>query len=327
MVLVYGWYGRGNIGDELFKDAFRYLFAKFDFQFTDKITLDLLKNASAVFFGGGSFLYAKPNIDSNAIELLKSRKIYYIGVGTETEIHETHKMLMRLAGLVATRSPEKVSELQATVNPNTFYYPDIVFALQSRVRTSPKFNKSVLVLPNIEVVSKNSDPLWKNAAWEYFKSEMSQALDVLVDSGWKLGFFPLCSNSNMNDNWAAIEVMNKMSRRNAGSLIDPVGKTDSLQALTDAISSYEVIITQRYHGIILAEMMRSKYLIIHHHDKLKNVSPGEGRKISYYGLNKQSLLDAFNATQSMSYTNVLPIESNMFTELTDKVLQDINIGW
>lgn len=322
-VLVYGWYFRGNIGDNLFIDAFRYLFPELDLVFTDSITLKHLEGASAVFFGGGSFLYAVPDITDDALLALSNIPIFYIGVGGETEIHSIHYNLLSRAKLIATRSKESVAKF-SDINKNTMHVPDIAFSLQSLIKSNKKIGKSVLVLPNFEVVPQWNSPQWKSAAWEYFKSEFSQFLDSLYESKFNIKFFSLCTNPKINDDWAATEIINKMSNRSDHYILkSPAYNMSDISLL---ISQFDLIITQRYHGIILSEMTGVPYMTIHHHDKLKNAFPHRGKSLSYYGVSKQKLFDEFNSTLDVKFDDVLPIESNIFEGLKKTVLDIISNG-
>src|SRR5579885_2555646 len=130
-VLVYGWYHKGNIGDDLFVEAFQHIFPEFDFTFTDVLTSHQVKDADAIFFGGGSFLHDAPISTDFALKLAKQKPIFYIGVGVEAEIHPTHQELMRLARLIATRSKNQIDRLKV-LNKNSLYVPDLVFALRDK---------------------------------------------------------------------------------------------------------------------------------------------------------------------------------------------------
>jgi polysaccharide pyruvyl transferase WcaK-like protein len=315
-VLVYGWYHQGNIGDDLFMDAFAHLFPDFEFNFSEIIMVDKLQDVDAVFFGGGSFLLDAPNIEDSAWELLASKKIFYLGIGIEADIHPIHQDLMSRAQLIAIRSPNQVERVKA-INPNTRFVPDLVYSLQSQVQTTYKAKKSVLVLPNISVVPKTIDPQWKHAAWYYFKSEYSQFLDWLIENGFNLRFFSMCYGNEMNDDWATGEIISQMKHRYQYGIAD---RLFNIQQLTSLLSEYEVIITQRFHGIVLAEMMKTGYLAIHHHDKLKFSYPGNGKFLSYYNCSKQSLIEGFHAARQMNYSSILPIETNIFETLVQDVI-------
>ena len=207
-ILVYGWYHSGNIGDNLFCEAFEKLFPSHQFSYTKEITKENIKDIEAIFFGGGSLLDGEPKIQSDVLPLLNNKKIFYIGTGTETGIHPTHLSLMKKAKLIATRSLGKVDELK-NINPNSIWIPDLVYALKEDRQAYPEVFKSVIILPNIELLPKWTDPYWKNVAWEYFKSQFAQFLDVIVDDGYNIDFLSMCANETMNDSWAAREIIKK----------------------------------------------------------------------------------------------------------------------
>lgn len=321
-VLVYGWYNQGNIGDELFKEAFSTLFPDYNLVFTSRIKPALLEDASAVFIGGGSFLYAPLNIAVGALELLKKKKIFYIGVGLETVIHPEHLELMAQAKLIATRSPDKLSFVQ-TINQNSIAIPDIVYSLKSRIQKKDIIPESVLVIPNISIVPQHTDPYWKHASWGYFKSEFAQFLDALVQEKKTIKFLAMCQNAKSDDHWASVEIINHMQNRAAGYLLDT--NCDNIESITSIISQYEYVITQRFHGIVLSELLRVPYLSICHHDKLKFSSPGTGIFIPYYGLSKELLSNSL-VTVSHNFPKLLPIEDNIFEGLSKSVSSLINDG-
>lgn len=322
-IIVYGWYGQGNIGDELFADAFKSLFPDFTFKFVTKLNSNILQEADVVFFGGGSFLYAKPNISDADLEILKKKKIFYISVGIESDVHPIHLELMKIAKLIVTRSLDQVDRIKK-INSNTRFAPDIVYSLQAQAGSAPAKDKSILVMPNISVVPKWNDPHWKHASWNHFKSEFSQFLDALVEDGFKLNFFSMCKNRSLDDDSAASEIINMMSHRNNTYQIKDTPK--DFASISKLLSQYKLIITQRFHGIVLSEMVRVPYVAIHHHDKLKNSVPHEGKYLSYYGTYKQELFDQFNMALGMKYSTVLPIEPNIFKELQHDVVELIRDG-
>jgi polysaccharide pyruvyl transferase WcaK-like protein len=316
-VLVYGWYHQGNIGDDLFMEAFQHLFPNVDFFFSESITTEKIKDMDAVFFGGGSFLFDRPNIADEVLPLLLSRKIFYMGVGVEADIHPVHQKLMAQAKLIATRSSDQVERLKS-INPNVRFLPDLVYSLQSKLDKDSKRGKSVLVMPNIAVVPCNSDPHWKHASWAYFKSEFGQFLDWLLEQGYSLHLFAMCRGLNLDDDWASAELINAMNKRNRNRLV--VEKPSGIQQVSRLFSRYETIITQRFHGIVLSEMLRTPYMAIHHHDKLKLSQPHSGISASYYNSSKHSFINAFEQTINLNITNTLPIESTIFETFSKEVI-------
>lgn len=321
-VLVYGWYHQLNIGDDLFSDSFRNLFPNYQFIFRETIRLEDLQDVDAVFFGGGSFLLDDPLISADALQKIKQLPIFYLGVGVEADIHPTHMTLISLAKMVATRSASQVDRLKM-LNPNSMWIPDLVYSLQSKVKISEKMNRSVLVLPNIAVVPSNSDPHWKHASWAYFKSEFSQFLDMLRGDGYKIEFLSMCRGRKENDDWAAGELIGHMSRRGKLMLDEqPVG----IEQVTQLISKYNVVITQRFHGIVLAEMTKTPYIALSHHDKIKNAKPFSGLALSYYNSSKQTYIDTFNNAVKLNFSNSLPIETDIFEAFSQKIIELVENG-
>lgn len=320
-VLVYGWYYKGNIGDDLFIHAFRRLFPNLILVFTDTISEKRLENVDAVFFGGGSFLLDPPSITGSfdrIWNLLKSKKIFYLGVGVELDIHPLHEELMSIARLIAIRTPDQVERVKV-INPNTRFTPDLVYSLQSQVSEDyRKLPKSVLIMPNVVVVPQTIDPHWKHAAWAYFKSEFSQFMDWLVEEGYAPSLFSMCRNRDTNDEWAAYELIAHMKNRDHRFLQQD--RPLEMKFMSEIISRHDLVITQRFHGIVLAEMARKPYITIHHHDKLKFSSPNDGAFLSYYNCSKRLLMDTFINTLKMNYSTVLPIESDIFETFSKEVM-------
>lgn len=309
-VLVYGYYDKSNLGDDLFADAFKGLFPNYQFTFTDNIKPHHLENMDAVFFGGGSFLAESLKASPEAYQRLKTMKLFYIGVGTETALDIRHQELISLAQLVAVRTEQNFSNIQK-LNSNSMVIPDLVYSLEAKPSAS-KFAKSILIIPNILVVPKWNDPHWKHASWEYFKSEFIQAIDALVSDQYKVDFLPFCKNALLNDSYAAAELLSRSATISPKVLYE---KPVDFQSAIDIISKYKVVVTQRFHGNILAEIAGVPTLTIHHHDKLKGVS---GKTLPYYGLTKNSLLDNIKDIVSNS-TSVLPIDRNIYIELKQRV--------
>jgi polysaccharide pyruvyl transferase WcaK-like protein len=320
-ILVYGFYDKGNVGDELFKEAFKHLFPEYQFIFSDRITKDLLKEISAVFIGGGSFLFAPLKIEDGAIDLLKTKKVFYIGVGSETDIHTNHLELMKIAKLIAVRSSANLDNI-TIINQNTLVVPDIVYSLQSLVQKNLPKDKSVLIIPNTAVVPSWADPHWKHAAWNYFKSEFSQFLDTLIDNKYSVNFFAMCQNKKTDDHYAGAEIINYMKNKDTKSLLSH--SLNDIKDITSILSQYSTIITQRFHGIVLAEMIKTPYISLYHHDKLKNCYPSNGIFLSYYGVSKAQLLSNFTDVQNK--LSFIPIETNIFDILKARVIRFINDG-
>jgi hypothetical protein len=184
--------------------------------------------------------------------------------------------------------------------------------------TSPKINRSVLVIPNITVVPQGIESHWKHTAWAYFKSEFTQFLDWLVDNDYQPKLFSMCHSIEEDDEWVSGELIGHMERRNRDLFLHQ--RPVNIQEITKLFSQHEVVITQRFHGIVLSEMTRVPYVAIHHHDKLKLSQPGEGKFISYYNSSKHMFIEAFNQARMMNYSDVLPIKPDIFKALVEQII-------
>lgn len=313
--LVYGYYKTSpnvNLGDHLFTHAFKHLFPEIDFQFTDHITVGMLRDISIVIIGGGSFLNQAPDISPAALEALKTKTILYISIGCETLIHPTHQQLMDQAQLIAIRSNSL--DINKVSNPNTILIPDIVYALNDQTGRSPKLGQSILFLPNISVVPQWDDPYWKHVAFHRFQLEVSQTLDHLIEQGYTIHFYPSSLVNHQHDDWAAIEIINQMRHKIA---LD-VAPCFDIASITQLFSQYDLIITQRYHGAILAEMSGVPYLCLYHHDKLRKTSFNNlGSFLSYFEVSKEKLLKEIDI--QVQKTPILPLKAHIFRELVSRV--------
>ncbi len=325
-ILVYGFYGKNNLGDDLFTESFHHLFPQYSFTFTDRITCDLLNGVSAVFFGGGSLLSGAPNIKADALSLLKKKKIFYVGVGVENKIHTLHIELMKIAKLIAIRSANQIFKIR-TINSNVYCIPDLVFSLQQYVSLEEKpllnkESKSVLIMPNIYIVPNYANPYWMHACWEYFKSEFAQFLDILINEKYNIGFFPMCKDNGLHDSWAAIEIMNKMKNRCSKYVLN--NECNNVSSISNLIKNYSMVITQRYHGAVLSEMSGVPYLVLSHHDKLKNSCFKHGRNLSYYGVTKDVLHYQFNDLINTFVPYSCLVDLNFFESLKKNINNLIN---
>lgn len=315
-VLVCGFYWHSNLGDNFFIEAYRQLFPELIFNFTDCIDNDSLKNYDAIFFGGGSFLGEKPNCQESMDELIK-KPIFYLGVGVEKDIHPLHLELMSHAKLIATRSIGQLGRLKV-INPNSMVIPDLVYSLQSNVHlTNDKRERSVLILPNAYVLPQQSEPHWKHAAWEYFKSEFVQFVDWLIECKYRPTFFSMCHDRKMDDDWAAHQIISSMGHRR-NDLIWRDSCVESFEEVAAFVSSFNLVITQRYHGIVVSEMCGVPYLSIGHHDKFQPVMNNTGLFLSYYQTNKQEMITAFQ--QSIHEQSRFNSSATIFQALKENVL-------
>lgn len=316
--IIYGWYSRGNVGDEMMKAALTRMLVprEASVSFVDAINFDDLSGASVVIFGGGSILHDAPAVSAEALAAMLSGKIpvMYVGVGTETSIDPVHASLMKISRLFATRSPssEKLLSLD-----NVWLIPDLAYSLAPTLERAPKKPFGTLIVPNIEVVPSWSDHHWVHVAWEHYKNEMSQFLDQLIDDGITPSFLTSCDNPTCSDTWAAHEIMARMKRR--ANNIAIFSSSCSTEDLLSLVSKHRAVITQRYHGTIIADIVGVPYVSIHHHDKIKQVISNRGTLLDYHSFSKDDLNFAHTAMLNASIEPA-NVDREIFDCLADEIV-------
>ena len=312
-ILVVGFFWKRNLGDDLFQEAFVKLFPSYRFSFSDHITKAKLENADAVFFGGGSLLDGTPYIEDGALELLLIKPIFYVGVGAETGISDLHKQLLGVAQLVAIRTPSRLDKIKH-LNNNTIVIPDLVYALCVDTQLPEKEIRSkhrLLFIPNIYVIPQHDSPVWKHLLFSLFKNEISQTFDTLLDADWDIRMLGMSKSVDINDDNAAVEIINSMSHKSKDYVID--GTYSDFSDLRDLFSSFDFVISQRLHGVILAESCGVPYISIAHHDKLLGDATFKSGVFTSLGCaSKDFMLKSINEREKQE--NIV-INSDMFIEL------------
>lgn len=311
-VLVLGYYHKQNAGDNFFTNSFTKLFPEIEFTFTNIIKS--VKEYDAIFIGGGSLLDGPPRIAHEVFHQLLKKKICYLGVGTETDVHPTHLQLMEKAKLIASRSV--ITPQLERFKDKIIKIPDLVYSLY-QTRPKEASEKKVLILPNISVIPHFQDPIWKLSAWNYFKSEFAQFVEYLILNKYQVNFGGLSSDPALNDLNVANELVNHMARRKDYNI---ALETD-YSKLIDRMKDYSIIITQRYHGSILAQLARVPHLTLYHHDKLRGDYLNEGKYLSYYGVTKRTLIENFHALEQEALPAELPLDPEVWTQFQKRVWQ------
>src|ERR1017187_398929 len=98
-VYVFGWFSKGNLGDDSFKQAYLDLWGnRVNFTFSNEITPDV-NSYDACFIGGGSFL-DQPLHGSEHIKI----PLGLIGVGIHDLIHPHNEPLLKNAKIIISRN-------------------------------------------------------------------------------------------------------------------------------------------------------------------------------------------------------------------------------
>ena len=300
-IIIYGWYDHNNIVDELMALALKKILDGHELKFVSHITATDYQQCDKIIIGGGSFLSLPMNADKAVLSLLEkysnSKPIFYVGVGAETEVHSDHvKLLSCSKGNFIRSNP---SDYFSNLNCKYTKIPDLSYVFATTPESGLiRRNKSLLVLPNTEVVSNRESAQWKRAAWEYFKSECSQALDELIYDGWKVTMAPFCNDPNHKDEWAAAELALQCTYRSNIQLIQSSWMKDfSFQEVRKLFDQHTVVLTQRFHGAPIAQITSTPCVVIHHHDKLANISNDVANLVPYYGIRKDLITAAVKSAK------------------------------
>lgn len=326
-VLVNGWYGRGNAGDELMAQALRSLFEPrgVNLKFVDFIDDTLLDECDGVIFGGGCILQDAPNVNDVTFETLTScrKPCFYVGIGTETSVHESHRSLINVAQMIITRSSIDQRPDWFPCDHRVSWVEDLVHSLrpfQGKVGS----RNEILVIPNVEVLPTWQEPHWKHVAWERYKDEFAQFLDCTIEErGMKPAFMLMCNNEKMSDDWVMHEIVGRMKNRSTKfETYHLQGGQCNATYATGVIKEHKHVITQRYHGIILAQMTETPFTTVHHHDKLKHCFPNRGQSVPYYGFSKALMIEAIERSRVPVQFNVEEI-SKRVRDIYDRLVEDI----
>ena len=314
MLLVYGWYGRGNIGDELMKQALICLFEPVgvELRFIDHVTISDLQASQGIIFGGGSILNDAPDITPDALDSLLTATVpvFYMGVGIDYDPHQTHAELLKVARVIARRT-----------QPDTFgqFVPDLVYSLAHSAGLARA--DGILIVPNVEVLPTSAMSNWSQLAWLRYVDELSQVLDQLDECHQRIRFLTMCKNACQDDNWATSSIVSHMVRRKTTfEILRPVADINSLVTI---FRQARCVVTQRYHGIVLAEMAGVPYVSVDHHDKLGQAVPRNGEHLSYHGVTKTQLVKSIEKAYASSIPPYVP-DPSLYHRVVDEIVCVIN---
>lgn len=300
-ILVYGWYGHFNIGDELMAEALRKLLFKHEVKFVNHIKYNDFINCDLLIIGGGSFLSFPLKMDKSVWSKLETKPIFYVGVGAETDVHPDHEQCLRIAAGVFVRSTP--SNSFHAIRQNVVKIPDLTHVL-GKHRLVERPSRTILFIPNAQVLPTRISPNWERAAWDYFKSETAQALDELILDGWKVTMAPFCDDVNRRDSWACAELIAHCTERRSIQCLDSTWYGDmTFDAVRSQFESCSIVVTQRFHGAILAQITSTPCVVIHHHDKLAQFESDEAQLVPYYGVRKDLLKTAVQTAKTPILSN------------------------
>lgn len=253
MLVFVGWYGRGNCGDEAFKDVHEMLFPTHEKVWVDdRADMSSVPKSALYVLGGGDVVS-----DFYVHKIPPNQKFFMYGVGLASLEQRDYVASMRdrLLG-VWVRNTEDAAALAGVGVPARFT-PDIVFQLSEAVGACdtsrlPRAGerKMLLVFPSNngpEAAARQRD-LGAYHYYEFMIAEMAKTLDY-IGKYYDIMFVPLSSNENDNDIIWAMRTSSLMKNKNNVTVLDRHLTPIEVAALT---SRANMVMSMKFHGLIFA---------------------------------------------------------------------------
>lgn len=289
-VLVLGWYGKGNLGDESFKEAFQTLWPRHAFDFYDAVPPGANEQYDACMIGGGSFLDA----GIPGIEKLKLPTAF-VGIGACALKDMKPAMAAALMDAKAVVVRDSASEAHlAKAGVECRGVGDLFFARPVPSSWIGRDSKAITVMLSEHVAPRGADcPEWKAASWNWFCRELAGTLDELVGDGYFVCFLPMSRTNEWDDTRAAAAVVTRMRRASVVTWdMDPseydYGDPD---AVCRRIAESNLVISSRLHGAIFSAAVGAPCLAIAAHEKMESFALDACvNQNSYYACSRGQLL-------------------------------------
>jgi len=291
-IFVFGWYGRNNLGDEVFKISFQQLWPEFNFTFGNKIPLNINEQFDALWLGGGSFLdQPLKNIDIVIIP------IYFIGVGVSSIIPTCNRRALDRAKLIICRDNKSIANVPKDI---TFTATDLVFARSDlKPLNLEKTNQITVILNDFLTPVGGTAPDWMSLSYYWFLQEFSKIMDRFISQDYKIKLIPMCINPRIDDRRIAAAVQ--------GRSTSPYQYDWHLSPLTEIelrteISKSAFVVTQRFHGMVYSIIEQAPCVTICAHDKFNSLAEDLGiPSIDYYGLTDTKFREVLNNVMDSSF--------------------------
>lgn len=296
MITIFGWYGRGNLGDEAFKSAFGEMFAGMEFKFISNN--DPVPSEGVLILGGGDV------VKSFYLNKIPADRPYYaLGVGCSYP--DDISLLGKNCQGVYFRNLADFHAAQAN-GMNAFVCPDMAFSLPidpspAKDPTVPQVGKkkmAVLLSNSIVQPGISSDQMSDVSYQEYMKWELAKALDYLSEF-YQINFIPLSHERFAYDIGMHYDVSSRMEK-GADQVIwnQPI---DPYQALSH-IKDYDLVVTMKFHGMIFSAMMGIPFVNIGLTRKTSLFCQENGLSdlmIDPYSLTKDKMIDAVKRAEAL----------------------------
>lgn len=323
-VLVLGWYGHNNCGDESYKLAIPKIFPAIQFKFVDKIGKEemtaLETSFDAVILGGGN-VFKKDFLDM--LETIKHKPIYGFSIGAEEPISSKVNF-----SHIYAREKESVATLKK-MGVSCSFIPDASFILDGDTEKGKKsikkyfenekndlYSKLVVVVVNSYLIKGGLDGLARDTAtFSKFSYDLARAFDEISASFLFVPFgTKMPPDDRIANSWIASKC--KYWKKNCVVFDRP-----DVQTTLDIISAADLVISTRLHSSIFAYNVGVPFIDITHHSKNKSfldLINGNENSMSFWHLDGDLLKEKIkiglqknkNDKKSASFKNILKECSN-----------------
>lgn len=323
-ILVFGWYGHNNCGDESYKLSFPIMFPSHNFKFSNKIDKDEVANCDLIVLGGGNIL--KPNFFRELKKIPPDKPIYAISVGGEQSYPDAYDRFKHFY------VRDKVTYNMLEGHPRTLM-PDLAFCLQGDPYRGSElikkhfednrldlYEKIVVVNISAYLTSGGLDKLAREAFhFLKFSYDLAQIVDDTPASFIFLPFGTRPPNDDrVSNGWIASKC--KWWKKNYhvwGEL--------TVQDSLDIIAASNLVISTRLHCSLFAFNCGTPLIDITHHDKNKNflnLINKQKDSIFYWTLCKDDLQERVIRGLERPKHN----EADQFREMLNEVVSEISFG-
>jgi polysaccharide pyruvyl transferase WcaK-like protein len=317
-IFVYGWYGKGNLGDEAFKDSFIHLWPEVEFTFSSVIPSDVNSKYHYFWVGGGSFLEQSiPNLEKVTLP------IAFIGVGGCSCPADSTKAALERARAIVFRNE---SALDHWNTPQSYAISDLVFARDFKPLNLPKKDQITIFL-NDFITPKGKGAEWKALAYSWFLQEFSKILDRF-STKYTVKLFPMCVNPRVDDRrvGSAILGRSEFPHRYEWMLNAP-----SEQDLRVAISESKFVITQRFHGLVYSILEDTPCVTMTMHDKFASLCRElDIPMLDFYGMTDTRFKDVLEQVRYRKFVTpkiqqYMDVKKAKWIEMAKLVAKEFNL--
>jgi polysaccharide pyruvyl transferase WcaK-like protein len=268
-ILVYGWYGKRNIGDESYKLLFPRLFSDHELTFTDVPTAEQVAAHDAIILGGGNILNQyhietllpfAGQIPMVAFSVGWTDDIIFSDLEMFSEIYVRDFVALRHLtenGVKCSYCPDAAFSFE----PNVSRGRQLLCKMISEEVLEPA-SKTVGVIVNGHLAGDAQANLARDMyRFQTFSYDLAHVLDR---QDINCVFLPMMCRQPWDDRTAGGWVASRCKRWNRNAVVyDRLSVQDTL----DVISAMDAVVSTRLHSSIFATLAGVPFVDIWHHDK------------------------------------------------------------